>query len=269
MNYMFTQFDVEAHFDGKLVIAYLNNDATMNALNRPTMTELKEFFERCDKDDNVRVVAIGGKGGAFSSGQDLARAFAIETEKTDPSFVKKLITDFYNPVVMELTRCKKPVVALVEGPAKSAGAMLALICDVVLTSEKASFSPAFANIGLVPYAGGSYFLPKLVGRQMANYLTFSGKELSADEAKSLGLVAEVFTETEFRAKSMDILERMSEMPTAALKLTKKAIADSYDNTLKQQLDLEANLTQKAAKSEDFLEGINSFLEKRKPVYKGK
>ncbi len=264
-----TQFDVESHFDGKLKIAFLNNPKTLNALNRPTLSELKTFFEECNNDDNVRVVALSGRGRAFCSGQDLAAAFADEDEKNDISIVKKLVSDFYNPVVLELTRCKKPVVSLVNGPAVGAGAMLALIADFTLATEKAYFSQAFSGIGLIPDTGGTYFLPRLLGRQMANYLTFTGKKLSASEAKSLGLIAEVFSEEDFMPKAMEILEKLSEMPTAAIKFTKKAFADSYDSTLKQQLRLEAELQQRAANTEDFAEGIAAFLEKRKPVYRGR
>ena len=266
---MNTQFDVESHFGGKLQIAYLNNEKTLNALNRPTLSELKAFFENCSEDENVRVIALSGRGRAFCSGQDLAAAFADKDEKNDISIVKKLVSDFYNPLVLELTRCKKPVVSLVNGPAVGAGAMLSLICDFTLASEKAYFSQAFSGIGLIPDTGGTYFLPRLLGRQMANYLAFTGKKLSAQEAKNLGLIAEVFKEEEFMSKSMEILEQLSEMPTSAFKFTKKAFADSYDNTLKQQLRLEAELQQRAANTEDFSEGIAAFLAKRKPIYKGK
>ncbi len=266
---MITQLDIESHFDGKLMIAYLNNDKTMNALNRPTLKDLQNFFIYCNEDDNVRVAAISGRGRAFCSGQDLAAAFADRDEKNDISIVKKLVTDFYNPLVLEITRCRKPVISLVNGPAVGAGAMLSLICDFTLASEKAYFSQAFSGIGLIPDTAGTYFLPKLLGRQMANYLTFTGKKLYAEEAKNLGLIAEVFSEEEFMTKSMEILEKLSEMPTSAFKFTKQAFAESYDNTLKQQLRLEAELQQRAANTEDFSEGVAAFLEKRKPVYKGK
>ena len=159
--------------------------------------------------------------------------------------------------------------ALVNGPAVGAGAMLALICDFVLANEKSYFAQAFSNIGLIPDTGGTYFLPKLMGRQLASYLAFTGKKLSAEESKSYGLVAEVFAEEEFMAKSMEILERVSNMPTIGLKLTKKAFANSYDNSLRDQLELEGDLQQEAAETQDFIEGVNAFLEKRKPNYKGR
>lgn len=266
---MYTQFEVESHYDGKLKIAYLNQPETYNALTKPVLSELKDFFQHCSNDNQVRCIAISGRGKAFCSGQNLDDAFVQGSEHHDKNIVGKIVEDYYNPLVLELTRCKKPVIALVNGPAVGAGAMLALICDVVIASEKAYFSQAFSNIGLIPDTGGTYFLPRLVGRQMANYLAFTGKKLSADESKSLGLVGEVFSEAEFVDKSMEILKNISEMATSALKLTKKAFAHSYDNSLKQQLDLEAQLQQEAADTEDFFEGVAAFLEKRKPNYKGK
>ncbi len=266
---MYTQLDIETHFDGKLKIAYLNQPETMNALTKPALADLRDFVKECSEDETVRCVAISGRGRAFCSGQNLDEAFVVGKEHHDHDIIRKIVVDYYNPLVLEVTRCKKPVIALVNGPAVGAGAMLALISDFVLANEKAYFAQAFSNIGLIPDTGGTYFLPKLLGRQLANYLAFTGKKLSAEESKSYGLVAEVFSEEEFVPKSMEILERMANMPTAAIKLTKKAFANSYNNTLKEQLELEGDLQQEAAGTEDFIEGVNAFLQKRKPNYKGR
>ncbi|ALR31616.1 MULTISPECIES: enoyl-CoA hydratase/isomerase family protein [Chryseobacterium] len=266
---MYTQLDIETHFDGKLKIAYLNQPDTMNALTKPSLSDLKDFIKECSDDETVRCVAISGRGRAFCSGQNLDDAFVQGNEHHDNDIIRKIVVDYYNPLVTEITHCKKPVVALVNGPAVGAGAMLALISDFVLAVDKSYFAQAFSNIGLIPDTGGTYFLPKLLGRQLANYLAFTGKRLSAEEAKSYGLVAEVFTEEEFAPKSMEILEKMANMPTAAIKLTKKAFAASYNNTLKEQLELEGDLQQAAAETEDFKEGVQAFLQKRKPNYKGK
>lgn len=266
---MYFQFETESHFDGRVQIAYLNSPQTYNALTKPTLTELREFFSRCSNDENVRCVAISGRGKAFCSGQNLEDAMAQGQAHHERKTIYKIVKDYYNPLVMEVTQCKKPVVALVNGPAVGAGAMLALISDIVLCAENAYFSQAFSQIGLVPDTGGTYFLPKLIGRQMANYLAFTGKKLSAAEAQNYGLAAEVFPTETFMTQSLEVLENIANMPTAALKLTKKAFAQSYDNSLKQQLLLEADLQEEAANTLDFQEGVAAFLQKRKPEYRGK
>ncbi len=132
---MYTQLDIETHFEGKLKIAYLNQPETMNALTKPSLSDLKDFIHECSNDPTVRCVAISGRGRAFCSGQNLDDAFVTGNEHQDHDIIRKIVTDYYNPLVIELTRCKKPVVALVNGPAVGAGAMLALICDFVLANN--------------------------------------------------------------------------------------------------------------------------------------
>ncbi|MDR2205517.1 MAG: enoyl-CoA hydratase/isomerase family protein [Flavobacteriaceae bacterium] len=266
MNY--NQFEVESRFDGKLKIAYLNHPETYNALNRMTLKELREFMEECDDDPKVRCIAIGGKGKAFCSGQNLKSVTEMNFDSND-KVIRRIVMEDYNPLVLSIIKNKKPVISLVNGAAVGSGAMLALICDFTLAMESAYFSQAFGNIGLIPDTGGTYFLPKLLGRQMANYLTFTGKKISATEAKQLGLIAEVFADDEFEAKSNEILEFMSNHATMAIGLTKRAFLYSYSNTLQDQLEMEGTFQQKAAFSKDFHEGITAFMEKRKPKYKGK
>lgn len=265
---MYTQFDVESHNEGKIQIAFLNQPQSLNALNKSSIKELTLFIENFSKDEIARCLVISGRGKAFSSGQNLEEALSGPSSN-DTNVIKNIVTDYYNPLVKAISNCRKPVISLINGPAVGAGAMLALICDFSLAKESAYISQAFVKIGLIPDTGGTYYLPKLLGRQLANYLTFTGKKLSAQEAKSLGLVAEVFPDAEFDEKAMEILLNISELPTKAISLTKKAFLESYNNTLDKQLDLEAKLQQTAANSEDFVEGVQAFLGKRKPVYKGK
>lgn len=264
----FTQFDVEERFDGKVKIAYLNQPETFNALNRMVLKELKDFMDKCDNDPLVRCVAISGRGAAFCSGQNIRSAMEFANNVDETSIIKKIVVDYYNPLVVSVAKNKKPVIALVNGPAVGAGAMLALICDFAVATESAYFSQAFSGIGLIPDTAGTYYLPKLLGRQLASYLAFTGKKVPASEAKQLGLVAEVFSDDTFVKESEAILEEISGKATKALGLTKRAFLHSYDNTLLEQLELEAQFQQKAAESKDFVEGITAFMEKRKPDYQG-
>lgn len=265
---MYKQIEIEPHFEGKLQIIYLNQPETFNSLNSEILRELRTFIYECDKDEKVRCIAISGRGKAFCSGQNLKEILNFGDIKNN-KIVQKFVVEYYNPLVKEIVHCKKPVISLVNGPAVGAGAMLALITDFTLATESSYFSQAFSMIGLIPDTAGTYYLPKLLGRQMASYLAFTGKKLSSYDAKNLGLIADVFKDEEFQSKSLEILENISNSTTIALGLTKKAFNESYSNTLKEQLDLEGFLQQEAAETEDFNEGVSAFLEKRKPIYKGK
>lgn len=265
---MYTQLETESHENGKLVIAYLNQPESFNSLNKTLLTELRTFVASANNDDTVRCIAISGRGKAFCSGQNLKDALSLE-QQGEENVIQKMVTDFYNPLVKTIFESKKPVVSLVNGPAVGAGAMLALICDICLATESSYFSQAFVNIGLIPDTGGTYWLPKLLGRQQANYLAFTGKKLPASEAKNMGLVADVFSDSDFSDTSLEVLKQIANQPTAAIALTKNAFNASYSNSLEEQLELEGELQQAAAETEDFKEGVAAFLQKRKPEYKGK
>lgn len=264
---MYTQIETETFFGGKLHVAYLNQPQTFNSLNKTLMQELLRFLDEGEANDEVRCMAISGRGKAFCSGQNLKEILHYGDLK-EHQVVKQIVLEVYNPLVEKIVNNRKPVISLVNGPAVGAGAMLALICDFTLATESAYFSQAFINIGLLPDTAGTYYLPRLLGRQTANYLAFTGKKISSAEAKQLGMIAEVFTDENFAEKSMEVLENLTNAPTKTLGLMKKAFNSSYENTLKAQLDLEAALQQESAETEDFKEGVTAFLEKRKPNYKG-
>ena len=265
---MYTQLEIESLLEGKLQIAYLNQPETFNSLNKILLKELRTFVHEASKNPEVRCIAISGRGKAFCSGQNLKEALSLGNAEDD-RIIQRIVIDYYNPLVKEIAHAKKPVVSLVNGAAVGAGAMLALICDISLATESSYFSQAFVNIGLIPDTGGTYWLPKLLGRQQANYLAFTGKKIAAPEAKNMGLIADVFEDANFTDQSLEVLTTLSNLPTKAISLTKKAFNESYDNNLSQQLDLEGILQQEAAESADFMEGVAAFLEKRKPNYQGK
>ena len=265
---MYTQLEIESLLEGKLQIAYLNQPETFNSLNKILLKELRTFVHEASKNPEVRCIAISGRGKAFCSGQNLKEALSLGNAEDD-RIIQRIVIDYYNPLVKEIAHAKKPVVSLVNGAAVGAGAMLALICDISLATESSYFSQAFVNIGLIPDTGGTYWLPKLLGRQQANYLAFTGKKISATEAKNMGLIADVFPDDNFMESAMEVLTTISNLPTKAIALTKKAFNESYENSLSEQLDIEGILQQEAAETEDFREGVNAFLEKRKPNYKGK
>ncbi|SFH85285.1 enoyl-CoA hydratase/isomerase family protein [Halpernia frigidisoli] len=266
---MYTQLEIQTLLEGKLQVAYLNQPETYNSLNKNLLTELRNFINECNESETVRCIAISGRGKAFCSGQNLKEALSMSDDMEDDRFIQRMVIDYYNPLVKDISDAKKPVISLVNGPAVGAGAMLALICDFTLATESSYFSQAFVNIGLIPDTGGTYFLPKLLGRQQANYLAFTGKKLSAAEAKSSGLIADVFSDETFENQALEVLTQLSNSPTAAIALTKKAFNKSYSNSLQEQLDIEGIYQQEAAETEDFKEGVAAFLEKRKPNYKGK
>ena len=265
---MYNQLEIESLLEGKLQIAYLNQPETYNSLNKILLKELRTFVHEASKNPEVRCIAISGRGKAFCSGQNLKEALSLGNAEDD-RIIQRIVIDYYNPLVKEIAHAKKPVVSLVNGAAVGAGAMLALICDISLATESSYFSQAFVNIGLIPDTGGTYWLPKLLGRQQANYLAFTGKKLSATEAKNMGLIADVFPNENFMESAMEVLTTLSNLPTKAISLTKKAFNESYENSLNEQLDVEGILQQEAAETEDFREGVTAFLEKRKPNYKGK
>ena len=154
------------------------------------------------------------------------------------------------------------------GVAAGAGANIALACDIVVASEKASFIQAFSKIGLVPDSGGSFYLPRLIGFQRASALMLLGDKVAAQQARELGMVYKVFESETFQQQALDLALEMAQMPTKALGLTKQLLNASFNNTLDQQLTLESTLQIQAANSNDYKEGVTAFVEKRKPNFKG-
>ena len=252
-------FDVKDN----IAIITLNRPDKYNAFNREMALELQEKLDECKTSKNIRAVYITGKGKAFCSGQDL-------DEVVDPNGpdVSSILSQHYNPIIKKIRKLEKPVVAAVNGVSAGAGANIALCCDVVLASQSSSFIQAFSKIGLIPDSGGTFFLPRLIGWQKASALFLLGEKISAGEAESMGMIYKVFPDETFTEESLKIAATLAQMPTKALGYTKLALNNSLINNYEDQLHDEELLQERAGKTQDYKEGIQAFLEKRKPVFKG-
>ena len=252
-------FDVKDN----IAIITLNRPDKYNAFNREMALELQEKLDECKTSKTIRAVYITGEGKAFCSGQDLA-------EVVDPNGpdVSSILSQHYNPIIKKIRKLEKPVVAAVNGVSAGAGANIALCCDVVLASQSSSFIQAFSKIGLIPDSGGTFFLPRLIGWQKASALFLLGEKISAQEAERMGMIYKVFPDETFAEDSLKIAATLAQMPTKALGYTKLALNNSLINNYEDQLHDEELLQERAGKTEDYKEGIQAFLEKRKPVFKG-
>lgn len=242
----------------------LNRPKAFNSFNRSMSLAFQEALKKADESKEVRAVFVTGKGKAFCAGQDLKE---VLDQENNPGF-KKILDEGYNPIIKLIRGLKKPVVSAVNGVAAGAGANIALACDICVAHEKASFIQAFSKIGLVPDSGGTFLLPRLVGFQKASALMMLGDTISAEEAERIGMIYRYFSADEFEAKSIALADKLAQMPTKALAQTKALLNQSYQNTLEEQLDLEGKEQIAAAQSKDYQEGVNAFVEKRKPKFRG-
>lgn len=242
----------------------LNRPEVFNSFNREMALNLQNKLDLCNADSEIRAVVISGEGKAFCAGQDLQEAIA-----TDGPGLPKIVFEHYNPIIEKIRNLRKPVIAAVNGVAAGAGANIALACDICVASETASFIQAFSKIGLIPDSGGTYFLPRLIGMQKASALMMLGEKISAPEAESMGMIYKCFPEGVFLAETEKLASRLAAMPTEGLWLTKQLLNESYQNTLGTQLNREGELQTLAGQTEDYSEGVNAFLQKRQPHFKGK
>ena len=240
----------------------LNRPDKYNAFNREMALRMQAHLDECQTKE-VRCVYITGSGKAFSSGQDLE-------EVTDPNGppIEAILDEHYNPIVQRIRKLQKPVVAAVNGVAAGAGANIAICCDVVVASKSAAFIQAFSKIGLIPDSGGTYFLPRLIGWQKASALMMLGDKATADEAERMGMIYKVFSDEAFGEESLKMAHTLAAMPTQGLALTKKLLDNSFDNDYEDQLHDEEIFQQRAGRTSDYKEGVQAFLEKRKPIFKG-
>jgi 2-(1,2-epoxy-1,2-dihydrophenyl)acetyl-CoA isomerase len=252
-------------FEIKDSIAFitLNRPEKYNAFNREMALLLQEKLDECKESREVRCVYIAGAGKAFCAGQDL-------DEVVDPNGPKvvNILADHYNPIITKIRNLDKPVMAAVNGVAAGAGANLAIGCDIVVATQSASFIQAFSKIGLIPDTGGTFFLPRLIGLQKAMALSMLGDKVTAEEAERMGMIYKVLPDDSFLSGSLAIATTLGQLPTKALYFIKKALNQSFISSFEEQLHAEEILQQRASATYDFKEGVQAFLEKRKPNFKG-
>ena len=250
---------------GQIVRLTLNRPDKLNSLTTGMLSDLSDALSDIAADDQARALVITGSGRGFCAGQDLREAGAV----TDGRAVRNVIERHYNPIVRQIRSLAVPVVGAVNGVAAGAGANLALACDIVIAAESATFTMAFARIGLIPDAGGTYFLPRLVGHARSLGMTLLGDTISARTAADWGLIWELAPDADFAARTDALAARLAALPTRALALMKQAMNASGHHSLEQQLALEAELQPQAAETEDFREGVQAFLEKRAAKFIGR
>jgi 2-(1,2-epoxy-1,2-dihydrophenyl)acetyl-CoA isomerase len=244
----------------------LNRPDKLNAFTADMHAELKQAMQIVQADRDVRVLMLTGAGRGFCAGQDLSerRMGAGETADVGSSLEKN-----YNPLLRQLRALPYPVICAVNGVAAGAGCNLVLACDIVIAARSASFIQAFSRIGLIPDAGGTFTVPRLVGTARAMAAAMLAQPVSAVQAEQWGMIWKCVDDGQLMQEADALARQLAQSATRALGLTKRAIHASANNTFEQQLDLERDLQREAAKSVDFREGVTAFMEKRPARFTGR
>ncbi len=255
--------------DGAVLTLTLNRPQALNSFTGDMHDALMAALKAAAADSEVRCVVLTGAGRGFCAGQDLSDP-AIAPDLSPgaaPKDIGALIEARYKPLALMLHDFPVPVLAAVNGVAAGAGANIALNCDMVIAARSASFIQAFSKIGLIPDAGGTWLLPRLVGRAQAMALAMLGDKLSAEEAQRIGLIYRCVDDASLAAEAQALAQRLAAMPVRALAETRRAFAQADHLTLSAALTLEADVQRRMGNSADYREGVGAFFEKRAAVFK--
>jgi 2-(1,2-epoxy-1,2-dihydrophenyl)acetyl-CoA isomerase len=251
--------------DGVATIT-LNRPDVLNSFRRSMATELQDAFKRVADDVALRAVVLTGAGRGFCAGQDLSEAMPKDGVMPD---LGDIVRDSYNPVVRAIRKLEKPVICAVNGVAAGAGANLAFCCDIVFAASSATFIQSFSKIGVIPDTGGTFILPRIVGLHRATVLTMLAEKMTAEQAREWGLVYMVTEPEKLLETATGTARHLATQPTHGLGLIKRGFNQSLGIDLDEQLDFEEEIQREAGRTDDYREGVNAFIEKRKPTFTGR
>ena len=244
----------------------LNRPDRLNSFNFVMHKEMRSALDEIEADKSVRTLFITGAGRAFCAGQDLGDRYIAPGKSVD---LGESLENRYNPLIKRLTEMPLPIVCAVNGVAAGAGANIALAADVVIAAKSAKFIQAFANLGLIPDSGGSWILPQLLGQARAMGMALTGEPITAEKAEEWGLIWKTVDDDALESEAEALISRFAKGPTRGLAGTKKLIRGAFSHTLEEQLKIERDLQRELGKTDDYAEGVDAFINKRKPEFKGK